>query len=359
MRKPTNVTVAPANRLGLHYADEAARLGTPPGGIIDVHTHLRGCSAIATYRDVARRFGITQTWSMTPLKQIPQVREVLGDTVRFIAQPDFRSDDPLHAMGRGFLADIAAFHNEGARLVKFWAAPRAGDLARDAGEPRLMSLDGPHRRAQMELATDLGMGIMTHVGDPDTWFATRYADAALYGTKRSQYEAFEIALNTFEVPWIAAHFGGWPEDLVFLNGLLERHANLHLDTSATKWMVRELSRHTREDLLDFLERWSGRILFGSDIVVQDEHLETHDGSTQHVFDLYASRYWALRTLFETEYNGPSPIADPDLAMVDPLRYVPHDAPTLRGCNLPPDVLQQMYRGAAERFMNDVDGTDQR
>ncbi|MHC4590503.1 MAG: hypothetical protein ACYTAQ_14535 [Planctomycetota bacterium] len=38
-------------------------------------------------------------------------------------------------------------------------------------------------------------------------------------------------------------------------------------------------------------------------------------SPQEAFDLYASRYWALRTLFETDHVGPSPIADPDLALV--------------------------------------------
>ena len=35
------------------------------------------------------------------------------------------------------------------------------------------------------------------------------------------------------------------------------------------------------------------------------------------FDLFASRYWALRTLLETSYDGPSPIVDPDLPLVDP------------------------------------------
>lgn len=346
--------VSPANRLGLRYAAEADRLGPPPVPIIDVHTHLRGGSAVRTYRAVACRFGIAQTWSMTPLEQIPQVRDVMQDTVHFIAQPDFRSGNPLHAMGDGFLAHIESFHRQGARLVKFWAAPRARDLARNAGAPDLMNLDGPHRRAQMTLTAELGMGIMTHVGDPDTWFATHYADTDLYGTKASQYEPFEIAMDTFDVPWLAAHFGGWPEDLAFLDGLLARHPNLHLDTSATKWMVRELSRHTREELLHFLRRWPGRILFGSDIVVHDEHLGADatggrgpSDAEAKAFDLYASRYWALRTLFETDYDGESPIVDPDLAMVDPERFGPADAPRLRGKRLPADVLMWLYRDAAE------------
>ena len=36
--------------------------------------------------------------------------------------------------------------------------------------------------------------------------------------------------------------------------LLEAHPNLHLDTSATKWMVRELGRHSRDEIVSFLEK---------------------------------------------------------------------------------------------------------
>ena len=95
----------------------------------------------------------------------------------------------------------------------------------------------------------------------------------------------------------------WPEDLEFLSNLLDTHTNLSLDTSATKWMVRELSKHSREDLIAFLTRYSGRILFGSDIVTTDQHLGDEDGprgmghlasAESEAFALYASRYWALR-----------------------------------------------------------------
>jgi len=295
---------------------------------------------------------------MTPLAEVEAVQSVLADAVSFIAVPNFRSDDLANAMGPGFLDAIEAFHRKGARLVKFWSAPRATDMAREAGCDDLMSLDGPWRQRQMQAACDLNMSIMTHIGDPDTWFATRYADHEKYGSKRSQYEPLERALDAFPVPWIAAHMGGWPEDLTQLDGLLSRHPNLHLDTSATKWMVRELSRHDRDILVNFFSRWSGRILFGSDIVVQDEHTcATSDGlgradqaaSMDEAFDLYASRYWALRTLFETDWSGESPIADPDLELIDPARYGPLDAPPLAGKSLPADLLATMYRHAAEAF----------
>jgi hypothetical protein len=97
-----------------------------------------------------------------------------------------------------------------------------------------MKLDAPHRVAAMEVAAGLGMCFMAHIADPDTWFATKYTDHAKYGTKRAQYEPLERLVERFRQPWIIAHMGGWPEDLEFLTGLLERHDNLSIDTSACK-----------------------------------------------------------------------------------------------------------------------------
>jgi len=200
---------------------------------------------------------------------------------------------------------------------------------------------------------------MTHVADPNTWFATRYADSETYGTKKDHYEPFERMLDRFTQPWIAAHMGGWPEDLEFLSGLLDRHDNLYLDTSATKWIVREVSRHSREEVKVFMKRYNGRLLFGSDIVTVDDHLKPNEDATEmtakasspeDAFDLYASRYWALRKLWESDYEGESPIADPDLAMVDPDTYNEMDAPPLRGKSLPDEVLRELYHEAAERLL---------
>jgi hypothetical protein len=72
-------------------------------------------------------------------------------------------------------------------------------------------------------------------------------------------------------------------------------------------------------------------------------------SPEAAFDLYASRYAALRAMWETPWTGESPIADPDLKMVEPARHTDMSAPTLRGLALPPDLLDEFYRGAAARL----------
>jgi len=350
----------PANRLGLDYAAEAASLPKPPAPIIDVHSHINGREAAGIYRRAASAYGIGLTYSMTKLEDVEAIREAMGGRIRFIAVPNYWAQDDRHYhLGEGFTKRIEQYHALGARIAKFWASPRATDYGIELGDVGFMRLDAPHRIESMHAAAELGMVFMTHIADPDTWFAARYADASIYGTKRQQYEPLEKLLEEFARPWIAAHMGGWPEDLEFLTGLMDRHSNLYLDTSATKWMVRELSRHSREELVSFLTRFRGRVLFGSDIVAGDEHLRPSEGeqevyeranNPEQAFDLYASRYWALRTLLESEYRGRSPIADPDLAMVEPDRYGPMDAPLLAGKSLPADLLKSIYHDAARELL---------
>jgi hypothetical protein len=359
--KPRN----PSNRLGLDYRREAEAFVQRPRAILDAHLHLAGPGAVRIFREAASLYGVGKFLSMTPLELVPAVQDELGDDVRFIAVPNYFGSDRRHEHGPGFLEAIEAFHSMGSRVVKFWSAPRGLDYGRESGAPDLLRLDSANRLEAMRLAASLDMTFMVHVADPDTWFATRYADASLYGTKASHYEPLRRMLDRFEVPWIAAHCGGWPEDLDFLDTLLDAHPNLSLDISATKWVVREISRHPRDRVVRFFARWRGRLLFGSDIVTHEDHLrggeKTEMGAkasdADSAFDLYASRYWAYRTMLETEWTGESPIADPDLAAVEPSRFSAEDAPTLRGLTLPEEILGDLYHEAARRLFEDAEGDE--
>ncbi len=352
----------PANRFGLDYRAEAARLGTPVCPIVDGHAHINGRRASEVYRDVCDLYGIERVYSQSQLAEADNVREVLGDRVRFVAIPEYMHPDRKWAFTEGFVENLDHWHARGARMVKFWGAPRLRDFTEQLGlDPSQLALfDSDARMMVAERAKALGMSLMVHVADPDTWFKTMYADASRYGTKRDQYDSLSSLLEQTGMNCLGAHMGGWPEDLGFLREYLQRHPRLVLDTSATKWIVRELSVHPRDELLSFFEDFSGRIIFGSDIVTSDEHLsETESNafgsalaaSEREAFDLYASRYWALRTMFETEYDGESPIADPDLHRVDPDRFSEMDAPGLVGRYLPPGMLAMLYRGAVERSLD--------
>lgn len=352
----------PANLLGLDYLAEAGRFGPPVVPIIDSHAHINGVKAAPVYRKAMEAYGVTRVYSQTQIAQAAAMREILGEKIRFVAIPEYMSDDRRRAMREGFFENMRRFHREfGSRMLKFWAAPRLRDFLDPVQDADIIRIDSPLRRELASEAMSMGYMFQAHIADPDTWFATKYADASKYGAKAEHYEPLERMADDFPVPWLVAHMGGWPEDLEFLDGLLTRHDNIHLDTSATKWMVRELSKHPRDAFVAFLEKWRGRILFGSDIVTLDDHFETsgdennrfgaHQASGEaEAFDLYASRYWALRTMFEREYEGPSPIADPDLAMVEPGKFDAMSSPALRGFALPEELLTVVYAGAAEGLL---------
>jgi len=353
-----SVPPRPSNRFGLDYRAEAAARPAP-FPIIDIHAHINGAQAIPIWRQAADAFGVSTVFTQVRLADAETVKAALGDRVRFVAFPDFRASDRGRAFREGFLEDIAAFHERfGARIVKFWNAPRLRDFFPGDSGKDVIEFDSEWRIRAAELAQSLGMMFMVHVADPDTWFATKYADPSIYGRKIDHYRGLEVMLDRFPAPWIAAHMGGWAEDLPFLDGLLSRHPNLYLDTSATKWVIRALGQSPVPATRAFFEKWSGRLLFGSDIVTTNEHLAPKAGASQHpmgdlasspdeAFDLYASRYLALRTVFETTYQGESPIADPDLAMVDPARFGPMSAPPIAGIALPPQHLRTLYAGAAQ------------
>ena len=249
---PNELRDEPSNRLGLDFAAEAARFPSLGYGIIDIHSHINGTEASAVWAPIARAYGVEKTFSMSRLEDVPMLRERFGESIEFIAVPDWYAKDKRVGHGTDYLARIEKFRELGCRIVKFWNAPRFIDFGVEAGDKDMLALDGALRIEQMKLAERLGMICMTHVADPDTWFEAKYTDTAKYGRKLDHYTPLRKALDRFTMPWIAAHMGGFPEDLRFLDTLLEAHPNLHLDTSATKWMVRELGRqevvdHSRHD----------------------------------------------------------------------------------------------------------------
>jgi hypothetical protein len=353
----------PENLLQLDLRAESEKFSKPAGGIVDFHSHINGRRAVAIYREAARAYGVTHTYSMTQLDSVEDVRRELGESVDFIAIPNWMSSDPIMEHTSGYDQRLKQFWELGSRVAKFWCAPRIFDTGDFKHHEHPLRVNSPARMQAIFKAIEIGYKLMFHIADPDTWFATKYRDSGKYGTKAWHYEIFEEVLSQIgDTPVVVAHMGGSPENLERLSDLLTRYQNVNLDCSAAKWQVRELSKHPPQQLRDFFVRWSGRVLFGSDIVTAEAHLESgaksHEmfakaNSETQAFDLYASRYWAFRTMLETDVCQPSPIADPDLAMVDPTSFTEMSSPTLRGFKLPASQLEILYSGAAQKFMSTV------
>jgi hypothetical protein len=340
---PTTTAPPEHNVTGLDFADRKHFRYTGP--LLDIHAHVMvtrpgdsksgpltgegpgaSLAQAETMLDVAAEFGIVRTYSMCLSDDIAPLRERFGDRLGFNGSIMKKS---LDAPDEEAYQLLDRFLSLGVEMIKFWSAPR--------GRERGLLVDAQWRREAARRARAAGVRIvMVHVADPDTWFQTVYADASKYGTKPQQYEGLERMLQEFpDMTWIGAHMGGDIEHPDHLEALLERYPHFYLDTSATKWVVREASPRAAA-VRELICRRPDRFLFGSDLVTR------HDLPREH----YVSRYWAQRTLWESEWEGRSPIADPD--------YKGEEGgpttPLLRGLHLPDAVLKKVYYENAHRLL---------
>jgi Amidohydrolase len=319
-------TTAPDyNRIGLDFRQSVPRPKVK-GKVIDFHCHLLAARHAPAWFAAADQYGIDAFVTMMQLEEALSLYRDWGHRLLFIAVPAWQQ--VVHDHVDDYLRRLEGFYNLGCRIVKFHCAPES--MLR-----RGWTLDSPRLRPVLQEAAARKMGVMTHIGDPDTWYAGKYSDASKYGTREQHYQMWENVLNEYpQIPWVGAHMGGHPEDLAHLQGILDRHPNVSLDCSATKWIARSLSPQ-RSAARDFFIRNQDRILFGSDQVSGDDRN----------FDFYCSRFWVQRKLWETAYIGPSPILDGDC---------PPDAqPTLRGLALPDECLQKLYHSNAVRYLQSL------
>jgi hypothetical protein len=333
----TSVAPPEHNVTGIDYG-ERGHLRYRGGPLVDIHTHIMqthllkgeeaGYDPLAQARtmlEVASEFGIDRLYTMCPADDIEPLRREFGSRIGFngsIAKMREAPDEDAYRL-------LDRYLELGVEMIKFWAAPR--------GRERGLLLDAPWRVESARRARAAGIRVfMVHVADPDVWFRTTYSDSSVFGTKEDQYRPLRMFLELVpDVKWIAAHMGGDPEHPDHLEEMLERYPHLYYDTSATKWQVREVSpRH--EAIRSLICRYPDRFLFGSDLVTR------HDLPRAH----YVSRFWCQRTLWESAWEGPSPIADPDSQAEDGQPVVPR----LHGVDLPADVLERVYHGNARRLL---------
>ena len=296
------------------------------GPVIDAHTHLGLPDPTGTLLAAADRYGIKK------LLGIADPRAAAGLAKHFPGRLEFATS--LNYRTAAFTADnlerVRQAAAAGFRAIKFWFKPT---FLVQSG----LTLDAAPLEPIFEEIGRLGLAALVHLADPDIWFEKHYRDAAVYGTKAAQYPQLEAVLTRHRtVKIIGAHFGGLPEHLDRLAELLRAHPNLFIDTSATKWVARELSRRA-DAARDFMLEHADRILFGSDLVVRDGW----------ALEDYASRYWVQQFLWEGSGRVSSPIDDPD-----------SDGPVeLAGLDLPADVLEKVYRTNAARILGIVASSD--
>ncbi len=313
------------NQTGVNYHDVPKR--PVSGAIIDAHTHTQKPKLTAEFLRAADAYGITRIFTMAPLEDVDALRAAFPGRFEFIAIPRWQDVGSREDFFRIWHQRIDAFYEKGSRLIKFHMAP--GSQKRFGA-----TLDSPEVQDVIRHAYQLGYHFMSHVGDPKAWFGpeAKYKTADGHKSFPEQFAMLERMLEKYpDRVHLGAHMGGSLEDIDALARRLDRYPNYIVDSSATKWMVRAVAEQPRAPLRDFFIAYADRILFGSDLVVNEKFNYEH----------YLSRYWVHQKLWETDFSGLSPIEDPD---------APAGQPRLIGLKLPPDVLERMYRLNALRWL---------
>ena len=207
-----------------------------------------GLAAADTMLETAAEFGIVQTYTMCPAEDIAPFRQRFGDRLRFngpiskkaIDSPD---DEAYRLLDR--------FLEQGVEIIKFWSAPR--------GRDRGLFVDAPWRiEAARRAVRPASASSWSTSATPTSGFAT------FTPTPRVRHEGRSIRrprADAGDVPrpdLDRGHMGGDPEHADHLENLLEHYPHLYLDTSATKWQVREVSAH-RDAIRALIVPHAGRV----------------------------------------------------------------------------------------------------
>jgi predicted TIM-barrel fold metal-dependent hydrolase len=274
--------------------------------------------------EAADIYGIASILTIGSLDEGLRLRDQYPGRIVIATQLDWERRTKPAEFARANDALLRRAAANGVPVVKLWFGPRI--------YPRFdgLRLDALLLDPVFETIESLGLRVLVHIADPDIWFATKYTDTAMYGTKPQQYAQLETRLRQYPlVPFLVPHMGGHPEDLGHLGDLLDGYKNLSFDMSATKWIVREIGKQG-ERARAFFTRYSDRLLWGTDHVVLDEPQP----------ERYTVRYWIQQLFWETDLVCPLAIEDPDAG----------PAPMQRGVALPPAVLRKVYWENSRRWL---------
>jgi predicted TIM-barrel fold metal-dependent hydrolase len=247
----------------------------------------------------------------------------------------------LRAIGRtGFepealAASLRTSHAAGARGLKIWKDLGLG--IRDA-EGRLVLPDDERLSPVFATAGELGLPVLIHTGDPVAFFEPvdgrnerleELLDRPEWSFCGGDFPSFTRLMHALEsliaahpaTTFIVAHVGCYPENLHWVDRMLTGHPNMVIDVSGR---MAELGRQPRA-AARLISKHRERVLFGTDTFPPPAPLYRH---------------W-YRFLESDDEHFP---------------YSPGDGAPSQGrwavsaLNLPPDVLEPVYRSNARRVL---------
>ncbi|RDE15423.1 MAG: hypothetical protein C4K49_06230 [Candidatus Thorarchaeota archaeon] len=292
------------------------------GPIFDAHSHAADETALKLMMEVAAQYGVEKRLLILHSAKPAAFEEKYSGRLvfaRFLMISNLRSLEPDKLK-----AEIDSMAVDGYSVAKMHFAPLWID--RLAEQPLLTSVNDERLDTLFGVLEERQIPVLIHVADPDTYYATRYADMGRYGTKDKHIGEFEERLSrNSRLHFQVAHFGAQPEPerLANLGRMFDRYSNLSVDTGSARWMVRELGRSPIR-AREFIIKYSGRVLFGTDCVARTLERGYYEG-----------RYSSERLLWETNVSGvPLPFADTDTEN--------SGGTFINGLSLPKKVLGKLY-----------------
>ena len=249
------------------------------------------------------------------------------------------------------LADLAQAKRDGIVGIKIFKALGLG--VRDA-QGKLIPVDSPKVAPLFEECGKLGLIMAWHVADPVAFFEPvtpqneRYDELKMapdwsfhggdYPTHAQLMEAQERVIRKHpKTVFLLIHFGNNPENLDYVERLLDTYPNVYTDTSAR---VPEIGRHPVEKVRALFIKHQDRILFGSDFICGPKgsmQLGSVSETEPTVADakLFYDRHWEY---FETNHQQ----------MTHPTASQGNWK--INGIGLPPAVLQKLYVTNADKLL---------
>jgi hypothetical protein len=293
--------------------------------IFDFHVHAFNIPETRHLLRSMELYGVEGAMVITNSEDLCALRACVADGFSFCLPLDFSYSTRSRGFIEANLDHILTAPGHGVAAIKLWFQPRLMAKHR-------LKISEPRLRPLFDAMCQNDLLAIVHIADPDVWYEKYYSETTVYGTKDEHLAQFEAFLSRNEkLTVVCAHLGGNPEHLGWLSRLLDTYPNLYLDTAATKWITRELSRKPEESR-QFMIRYADRILFGTDNFVHPETNLRH----------FSLRYYVHRMFWETDAVFTSPIADADAE--GPVR--------LTGLNLPEAVLRKMYCENAHALLED-------
>ncbi|MFW9935908.1 MAG: amidohydrolase family protein [Candidatus Thorarchaeota archaeon] len=309
------------------------------GPIFDAHTHIWENTNLTQTVEEQRHLGVK---SQLIIIHLPEIRAIIEEQYpdTFIFAKYLSTQNIVNSKIGLLLEEINQMREQGFSLAKMWAAPAWRNYYKGY-EGTFRLTDTRYRPIFDKLASE-GFPLLLHMADPDTYYATNYANSEKFGTKEEHLEELEQLLQSYpDLQFQLAHFAAQPEihRLPHLAEWFETYDNVVVDTASSRWMARELSKEP-DIAREFLIHFSTRILFGTDATL-NASANPVEGSQ---LSPYNARFLAQRILWETnDQHTPLPFPDKDTEAIG--------GTFINGLNLPQRVLRNLYWANGRRLYN--------